>query len=555
MFGMWNKTPVVSEYQVPTFNQLMDLWREVDQEYASKGKNAADKLALLKLLKASLQKIAEIKKSSSAQLSDKEWDQLAFAEWLKAMEYLKTTTWNSRLLVIIRNKFNNKFNFNPLELSAVQKLIPLNILYKFKFEDHTAAYQQMFRDHDLQVQDQEKETLDLIQMLYAPIKAKQNLYLRCLSNEITLDIFFKDFYTQYCSQTNSDNPQHRMLARITEAIIKMNPTNMKDDKPHFLSMSHRMKLGWLSFLIDSAANSKFVYRWLSAVWGPDHSATHRIANQGLLNNYKYVPQEIKHESLCTIHHYLNGPIRSALEKEVNNRDAYPNEAPVYINSELHAIQKELLERIESTAPKERKILSTTTVSMGLIGALIGGIPGIGVGTALGFGAGLTDQAEILKGAFKDTTGFAMKCILGNGGAILGHYGSEIFVNETLKLALGTIVGGLCAAIGAATGMTISIIVTKFTPETYDLLVDAYRRICNDPQIRPILNQNLYKDLDPNLILCLKTLPRQVISEEESTKLLRLEGNEKAVKSMFDKRDNKPKIDFPKAPDQVLRRPG
>lgn len=543
MFGMWSSKPTLpSEIKVPSLKQLTDLCGEVEQEYAKLGSQDQGKVQALHLLKASLDFIKSHQNQSQAA-------ELAFAEWLNLFVHLDRTTYFSRLKGILLEKFK-KLGADPSLLTPAQKMAFLNGLYQFKFFDHKEKYQEIYTAQFADLTLAKTLQLEYMRMVFKPIHDNNSLYLKRIPNEATADQIWKDAYQHYIAETKYDNPTHRAFARLLEAVVNLNPEDEKDNNNTYLSYSYRTKIGFAALLRCMVRNANYLYSYFPIIRSVSNSAFHRTIDYGLCNNFDMLTPELQHECYCAVQHFLLTANRKEMESKINDRTKYPKEAPLLIHSELCPLQEALTRIIKHEAPKPYSLASNRTLAFATIMAIITGMLGESGGIALGYAAGLTDQAESLKFACKGVSGEGIKFVLGRGGSVLGYYGSNIFVNEALKFSLGALVGSLCAMIGFATGAAVSITIFDVTPNVVSGLIKAYHVLRNDPQVRPILDQKLFKDLDPELLRCLKNLPEEVLPAEELLQIKRLEGDKKAIATLFNK-EQAPPANHPEEPNRVL----
>lgn len=541
----------LQSYQIPDLDYLIQAAEEVRAEYDKVG-NDAKRLAQITHLETAIRQIKHLHDKQNVYYSNELLKELAFAAWLACLESIEREydgwpqgpDW-SKLYVILKKKL--KFTTKP-QIPDPQKMTLYNQLYEFEFTKPETKLN--FPAVKLNPETEKNNLLLVMRKVAAPVLANKHEVLDLIAVEKAMDAFLDKIYDLYMAEAKSDNAEHRLFARLLKAVRDLNVQETKE-KAGFLSFNQRIKMGMTFFIVDTIKNyKKYSLPWL---WSPNHSTMHRLGEQAFFGNYDKVPTEVKLECLCAIEKYLEDfESRKDLEETLSDRKTFPKEAPVYINTVLRPITHKLRQMIDAQAPLQPK-LSKTAVTVAAAAAAVALMPGVGAGIAIGFGAGLANPAAQLRQHFDPITGTAMRFVFGDGGQMLADYGTTIFFNETLKFVGGALVGGICAALAAATGVTIVLGVTEFTPAMIKNLTELYHQICNHPDIKPVLDQKLFNTVDPRLVACLLNSPAEIFADENKEKIKQLSGDAAAMDRLF-AHHKELAVNAPKAaqPNQVLK---
>lgn len=387
------------------------------------------------------------------------------------------------------------------QINQQQKLIYLSQFYQYIFKTKKEVSTEIFQKNNMIFVDVKRQVRERIKATFQYNKNEINKVIHAVPTEVAIDAKMEQMLSEYTIA--GSNPERKLLARLAQAIAKVLPFDEdQEDQKTFLNRRQRIKMGFLLYVMKDIWNSYYVRNPI------DNSILYDLARKAL--NITVIEDFDPHTRLACL---------SAFETFIvagKNIDKLEHEFKLtYLDPHIHIIRKKLDVMIEATHRSIPSSVSPATLSCAAAGALISGVLGYGTGCVLGFTLNQTDGMVKPKLEFAKVTDYALTLILGNAGNYLGYYASDLIVEATLERGFAKVFEALSILVGAGVGGLIGIVI-------YDLSYQTLRDLCNVYfTLRENIDPSLIKDVDPEFVECLLSLPKDIFSDAEKAKVCRV----------------------------------
>lgn len=518
-----NDTKDSKEHVLPNLEQLINLAKNhLRKEYTRNNKSRLELITFLEIVHEIIEK-----RSKSGTFSESELQSICLGAWVFCLETIANT------YMLLNPKFENHnlypsgstlYNLllNKLgidkdqQISEIKKLEYLGKFYHFIFKeeeiidvpDEISILHHMHLKHvSIPLKEQLIKTM---QDILAKQTRTEHRVLRAIPSETAIDYKMGKLFSDYTSESKTENPERIFLTQLAVAICKLNSSKFdieQNELDSFLSRSERVKIGALIYIMQSIKDTYY----LRSPSG--NSFLYDLCNQALLDCYTNLDSHTKFICLTAFVNYLNDTKnRDDLEKYINmNLLEDKTSKAIYIDPKIHSIVKganNMIEKLDPTAPIGP---SKVTLSLAALGAIVGAAPGYGVGYTLGYGLSLLDQANRQKSLFSQFTRSAMTVFF-DSGSYFGYYAADLMITATMERFFGKIFEALGSLAFAAGTGALSFVV-------YDLSYKTARHLCH-------LYLNLSKNMDSTklsqndleVINVLLELPESVFSQNKKERL-------------------------------------
>lgn len=320
--------------------------------------------------------------------------------------------------------------------------------------------------------------------------------------------------TSWFSFFNEENPKRIVLAQLAQLIstIKCEDESLLSDDE--MTRSQRIKLGMLLFITKSLSNEC----WFFSPKSDLYDESKNILNSTIKDNLS--PQQTL-ACLSAFRNLISAPEeRSKLEQAARE---YFKEKNLLKNIDI-----ELNKICEEVSKMEKAIdLGNSnwpaTKMLGSAGVLLGAAPGYGLGTALGYTVGETENTQLAKSAVGSAvTSVGKAFFLSNSIGYFSFYMGDFLIKSTLTRAFAKLFELAGMAMVGGAGVLIGV--------TIDLSYLGLRAACNHFLNYCKENPTLMRNADQELINCLLDLPSHLFSEEKHHKITYAQGSTCTLKN-------------------------